>query len=99
MTDYPGIVIPVHSYVDPILDPINKNFKPANERDAYVQALCMPPFALQRHGELGSDANNLGTDSPEIYAGAPITVQLVCRRFREEGCIGLASVIIDALKA
>lgn len=38
-------------------------------------------------------------DDPEEYAGAPITVQLVCRRFREEECIGLGGVVADALKA
>ncbi|RDW58417.1 amidase-5 [Coleophoma crateriformis] len=79
MIDYPGIVIPVHSSVDPVLDPIDKSFKPANDRDAYIQALWI--------------------DSPETYAGAPITVQLVCRRFREEECIGLAGVVVDALNA
>jgi hypothetical protein len=40
MIDYPGIVIPVHSFVDPVLDPVDVNFKPANERDAYIQSLC-----------------------------------------------------------
>ncbi|RDW78048.1 amidase-1 [Coleophoma crateriformis] len=77
MIDYPGMVIPVHSAVDPNLDPIDKEYKPANDRDAEFQALY----------------------APEDYAGAPITVQLVCRRFREEECIGLTSVIADALKA
>ncbi len=38
-------------------------------------------------------------DDPETYAGAPITVQLVCKRFREEECIGLGGVVADALKA
>lgn len=40
MIDYPGLVIPVHSAVDPALDPIAKEYKPANERDAYIQSLC-----------------------------------------------------------
>jgi hypothetical protein len=44
-------------------------------------------------------ANACDLDSPEEYAGAPITVQLACRRFREEECIGLAGVIAESLKS
>jgi hypothetical protein len=40
MIDYPGMVIPLHSEVDPKLDPVDKDFKPANARDAEVQAQC-----------------------------------------------------------
>lgn len=37
-------------------------------------------------------------DKPEDYLGAPLTVQLVCRRFREEECIGLTKIIAAALE-
>lgn len=87
------MVIPVHSSVDPVLDPVDKDFKPANERDAYIQSLCMFISQLNvlcLHVRLKV--------SPEEYEGAPITVQLVCRRFREEECIGLGGVVTDALK-
>jgi len=40
MIDYPAMVIPVHSAVDPALDPVNKEYIPANARDAETQALC-----------------------------------------------------------
>lgn len=40
MIDYPGMVIPVHSAVDPELDPIDMKYKPANARDAEIQARC-----------------------------------------------------------
>jgi hypothetical protein len=40
MVDYLGMVIPLHSEVDPKLDPIDKYFKPVNARDAEVQAQC-----------------------------------------------------------
>lgn len=39
MIDYPAMVIPVHSAIDPVLDPIDTAFKPANDKDAEVQAL------------------------------------------------------------
>ncbi|KAH6681684.1 amidase signature domain-containing protein [Halenospora varia] len=75
MIDYPGMIIPVRSAADAALDPVDKDFKPANPKDADIQAMY----------------------SPEEYAGAPITVQLVCRRFREEECIGLAGVVSSCL--
>jgi hypothetical protein len=61
----------------------------------------MPKFKL--NASLLIQCKNFDTDvlldKPEDYLGAPISVQLVCRRFREEECIGLASVIAEALKA
>lgn len=38
-------------------------------------------------------------DKPEDFVGAPLSVQLVCRRFREEECIGLTGAVAEALKA
>lgn len=40
LIDYPGMVIPLHSAVDAELDPIDRDFKPANPRDAEIQATC-----------------------------------------------------------
>lgn len=37
-------------------------------------------------------------DKPEDFVGAPLGVQLVCRRFREEECIGLTGVVAESLK-
>jgi hypothetical protein len=45
---------------------------------------------------VGTD--NCQTDSPEQFKDAPVTVQLVCRRFREEEAIGLTGLIAQALK-
>lgn len=42
MIDYPAMVIPVNSSVDPKLDPIDQNYKPANAKDAEIQAQCKP---------------------------------------------------------
>jgi hypothetical protein len=96
MIDYPGMIIPVHSAVDPILDPADKEYIPANSKDAEVHALCKATL-----NESKSEKKlllMLDPDKPEDYAGAPITVQLVCRRYREEECIGLTAVIAKALK-
>lgn len=37
-------------------------------------------------------------DSPEVYENAPIGVQLVGRRYREEEVIGLTELIVEALE-
>ncbi|KAF4630691.1 hypothetical protein G7Y89_g7441 [Cudoniella acicularis] len=53
MIDYPGMIIPVNSAVDPVLDPIDKDFKATNEKDAEIQAMYNPgefvgvPIAVQ----------------------------------------------------
>lgn len=113
MIDYPAMIIPIHSTVDPILDPIDKDYKPANPKDKEVWSDCkftFPffPFPKIHHHRspkmkcgrqiLNSFLTPATTDSPEKFAGAPVTVQLVCRRFREEECIGLAGVIESSLK-
>lgn len=46
MIDYPALIILIHSAVDPALEPIAKYYKPANERDAYIQGLCMMSIPL-----------------------------------------------------
>ncbi|VDB98619.1 unnamed protein product [Peniophora sp. CBMAI 1063] len=75
MLDLPAMVIPLDARVDPALDPVDKDFQPANARDAEIQA----------------------SYSPEVYENAPIAVQLVGRRYREEEVIGLTELIVDAL--
>ena len=79
---------------DSKLDPVDKDFKPANAKDAEVQAQCRLHF---RYGHMCY--SDLLSDNPEDFLGAPISVQLVCRRFREEECIGLTGLITEALKA
>jgi hypothetical protein len=47
MIDYPAMVIPLHSEVSVELDPIDKDFKAANPRDAEVQAQCKSTYTMQ----------------------------------------------------
>ena len=99
MIDYPAIVIPVHSVVDPALDHADKEYNPANSKDAEIQAQCkLRPQPGLEDFYLACFYWLWKSDVPEEYAGAPISVQLVCRRFREEESIGLAGVIADALR-
>jgi len=76
LLDYPAMTIPTNLSVDPKLDPIDKDYKPANPYDEEIQKQYIPAE----------------------FTSAPITIQLVCRRFREEECIGLAGVISEVIK-
>lgn len=40
MIDYPAMAIPLRSQVSVELDPVDKDFKAANQRDAAMQAQC-----------------------------------------------------------
>ncbi|KAH8663558.1 amidase signature domain-containing protein [Tricladium varicosporioides] len=75
-----------------------------------VDGIILPPSAnvAHKHGEWPrrdfrpantKDGEMQAMYSPEVYAGTPMTVQLVCRRFREEECIGLAGVVSSCLKS
>ncbi|KAI0029397.1 general amidase [Vararia minispora EC-137] len=77
LLDLPALVLPVGAKVDPVLDPVDSNFKPVSERDARIQA----------------------TYHPELFANAPLTVQIVGRRYREEEVIGMAELVEAALRA
>lgn len=94
MIDYPGLVIPVGSSVDPALDHVDTAFQATGPEDSRHQAYCESNTVICVY----SDIDVILDDSPEDFAGAPLAVQLVCRRFREEECIGLGGLIANALK-
>jgi amidase len=64
LLDYPGVVFPV-TKVDSQLDPIDIQYVPKNEQDAFVHAMY----------------------SPETFAGAPVSLQIVGRRQEDEKVI------------
>lgn len=44
------------------------------------------------------DRKNWDAYDPEMYDGAPVGVQLVARKFEEEKILGIAEVVMAALK-
>jgi amidase len=94
MIDYPAMSIPINSFVDPALDKADGTYNPANDKDAQLQSACEPCCSLVEVRLLTS-----ASDTPEDFAGAPLSVQLVCRRFREEEIIGLTRIVESALQA
>ena len=93
MVDLPALVIPVKDKVDPVLDPIDKNYVPVSRRDAEIQAMCTCESMMYR------TLNQLCIlDTPERFENAPLTIQLVGRRYREEEVIGMAGLVVEALE-
>jgi amidase len=64
LLDYPGVVFPV-TKVDPQLDPVDTEYVPKNEQDAFVHNMY----------------------SPETFADAPVSLQIIGRRQEDEKVI------------
>ena len=82
LLDYPALVFPV-SRVDPKIDVADKDYKPANDKDEYNYKLCtctMTSCPIEPRSML----TDYFLDDPEKYAGAPISLQLVGRRYEDE---------------
>ncbi|MCJ1375386.1 hypothetical protein MMC20_006621 [Loxospora ochrophaea] len=78
LLDYPALVFPV-SKVDPQVDGIDRSYEPINEKDQFNYDLCLS-FRF-----FGTTSHQLILpDDPEKYKGAPISLQLVGRRYEDE---------------
>jgi Asp-tRNA(Asn)/Glu-tRNA(Gln) amidotransferase A subunit family amidase len=64
LLDYPGVVFPV-TKVESQLDPVDTEYIPKNEQDAFVHDMY----------------------SPETFADAPVSLQIVGRRQEDEKVI------------
>ena len=80
LLDYPALVFPV-SKVDPGLDRVEEGYEPMNDRDRENYELC--EFLWGNEGEKATDDGGF-VDEPEKYAGAPVSLQLVGRRYEDE---------------
>jgi Asp-tRNA(Asn)/Glu-tRNA(Gln) amidotransferase A subunit family amidase len=82
LLDYPALVFPV-SKVDPDVDLREEGYEPMNEQDAYNYELCQ--FLILMNW-VGLAYVNL--DDPEFYRDAPVSLQLVGRRYEDEKVSG-----------
>jgi amidase len=94
LVDLPALVLPTGSKVDPILDAADENYQPVSKRDADIQASCKYFAPIDEETPLKPTL-----DKPELFENAPVSVQLVGRRYREEEVIGMGELIVEALKA
>ncbi|KAF2741480.1 putative glutamyl-tRNA amidotransferase subunit A [Polyplosphaeria fusca] len=82
LLDYPALVAPV-TKVDLAVDVVEQTYVPKNEKDKYCYDLCkwrMRAVGIDRYADIDKD-------NPENYANAPVSLQLVGRRYEDEKVI------------
>lgn len=84
MLDYPAVVFPV-TKVDQSIDVAEEGYVPRNEKDKYNYELCKTSN-LVTWPNYGS-ANIWDEDAPQSYTNAPISLQLVSKRYNDEKVI------------
>lgn len=89
--DQSAVILPVTS-VDKTRDVVDKTYQPRNADDKAVYEECEYAVAVRV-----ALANRSCADDPEVYHGAPITLQLVTRRLEEEKALAITKVICDLL--
>lgn len=98
LLDYPALVFPTGLYCNE-QDAADKTYSPRNEQDAYNYTLCKLE-AISR--KFGLDVHKCLTDvfsfsdEPEKFKDAPISLQLVGRRYEDEKLIDALEMILDA---
>ncbi|KAI9656081.1 MAG: hypothetical protein M1821_005142 [Bathelium mastoideum] len=81
LLDYPALVFPV-SKVDAALDPIESEYQPMNEKDEEVFRACKYPITLKNLSKMRNPTFH--PDNPHKFENAPISLQLVGRRYEDE---------------
>jgi amidase len=91
--DYPALVIPV-SKVDPNLDKAKPAYTFLSRADKAHHETCACLHIL-----IDNRLFLIATiDTPEVYANAPIAVQVVARTLEEEAVIAMSEIVDAALK-
>jgi amidase len=80
LLDYPALVFPTGLHCGPE-DVKEEGYEPRNEDDKYNHELC--------------ECANQGVDEPSRYTDAPISLQLVGRRYEEEKLIEALELITE----
>lgn len=76
------------SKVDPVLDKADTSYTPRNEKDVYNHSLCMSlQYTCLTRMVLTC------ADTPEKYADAPVSLQLVVRRYEEEKLLAITEFL------
>ncbi|OQO08622.1 hypothetical protein B0A48_06492 [Cryoendolithus antarcticus] len=99
LLDYPAVVFPTGLYCG-AEDKVDKTYKPMNEKDEYNHELCEYHIVVYVvYDYLGRDRTDGNpTDKPETYTDAPISLQLVGRRYEDEKLIEALEMIMAAAK-
>ena len=84
LLDYPALVFPV-TRVDPSVDVQDEWYLPINEKDRQIYHRCRSLyFRFSSVQAFEVEAETSTDDRPETYAGAPVSLQLIGRRYEDE---------------
>lgn len=93
LLDYPSVVIPV-THANKDADKPTADHKPLSTSDEYARCKCS--FSLCPILKMANAV--LHPDDPEIYDGAPVAVQIVGRRLKEERILAIAEYLANLLR-
>lgn len=88
MLDHPALVFPTGDVVDVELDPVDVKYTPTNPIDKQQFDKC----EFKRDIYLSSDLLTR-VDDPKVFAGAPLSLQVVGKHLRDEETVAAARLI------
>lgn len=91
LLDYPSLVFPTGLFCGPE-DKVEADYTPRNEQDAYNHSLCK----LHKVCDVIIETWLTIPDDPSKYADAPISLQLVGRRYEDEKVIEALEFMLEA---
>ena len=83
LLDYPALVFPV-TKVDPNIDVWDTRYVAMNDQDQYNHSLCKLLLCPLSGGTSGFAAHSVIDREPQKYREAPVSLQLVGRRYDDE---------------
>lgn len=95
LLDYPALVFPTGLQCN-AEDHVDKGYSPRNEQDKYNHDLCMSDFIMQPM--VTARLTKASADTPERYTDAPISLQLIGRRYEDEKVVQAFEMIAEAAK-
>jgi amidase len=96
LLDYPAAVFPTGLKCGPE-DVVDREYVPRNEQDRYNHELCKC-FFREGIGKISLLTFIARADDPERYADAPISLQLVGRRYEDEKVIEALEMTTEAAR-
>jgi amidase len=90
--DYPGCIFNTGLKVDPALDPKSVDFKPMSEPDQKNYDDCESSLFRKPGTHFWSK------DNAELQIGAPVSLQVVAKRWNDAIALGATQLIEEAMR-
>lgn len=101
LLDMPGAIFPSTLRVDQELDVVEQGYTPRNEDDEREYNKCKQAIRLGHaapRAQRDTQLIELHPDSPEVFVDAPISLQLVGKRYCDEAVLAAARVVDNVLR-